>query len=87
MGLQIVIEDAPVWAKNYGILSIPPEYSFVQRLLATGLLISRQFNPFKLSILHDIKIYADVAHAISTKATQVVLDLTSLFKETTLFLL
>ena len=46
-----------------------------------------QFNPFKLSILHDIKIYADVAHAISTKATQVVQDLTSLFKETTLFLL
>ena len=65
MGLQIVIEDAPVWAKNYGILSIPPEYSFVQRLLATGqLLISRQFNPFKLSILHDIKIYADFAHSI-----------------------
>ena len=47
MGLQIVIEDALVWAKNYRILSIPPEYSFVQRLLATGLLISRQFNPFK----------------------------------------
>ena len=63
MGLRIVIEDVPVWAKNYRILSIPPEYSVVQRLLVTGqLLISRLFNPFKLSILHDIKIYADVAH-------------------------
>lgn len=64
MGLRIVIEDILVWAKNFRILSIAPEYSFVQRFLATGLLISRQFNPFKLSILHDIKIYADVAHAI-----------------------
>ena len=65
MGEQIVIEDAPVWAKNYRILSIPPEYSFVQRLLATGqLLISMLFNPFKLSILHYIKIYADIAHQI-----------------------
>ena len=64
MALQIVIQDAPVWAKNYGILSIPPEYSFVQRLLATRQLISRQFNPFKLSILHDINIYVDVAHGI-----------------------
>ena len=64
MGSRIVIEDISVRAKKYRILSIPPEYSFVQRLLATGQLISRQFNPFKLSILHDIKIYAAFSHSI-----------------------
>ena len=44
MGLLIVIEDIPVWAKNYRILSFPPEYSFVQRLLATGQL--KALQPF-----------------------------------------
>ena len=44
MGLLIVIEDIPVWAKNYRILSFPPEYSFVQRLLATGQL--KAVQPF-----------------------------------------
>ena len=63
MGLRIVIEDVPVWAKNYRILSIAPEYSFVQRLLATGQLKAVQPS-FKLSILHDIKIYADFSHSI-----------------------
>ena len=36
MGVRIVIEDIPVWAKNLRILSIATEYSFVQRLLSTG---------------------------------------------------
>ena len=63
MGVQIVIEDILVWAKNLRILSIATEYSFVQRLLSTGQL--KAVRPsFKLSILHDIKIYADFSHSI-----------------------
>ena len=72
MGLRIVIEDVPVWVKNFRILSIPPGYSFIQRLVATEQLKAGQLS-FKLSILLDIKIYAYVA-----------LDLPFLFKETTL---